>query len=286
MKTFLIICGIVFGLGIILSVAGIALGGITQMEKIEEKVPWINFGESGSIETKEWDVKDASSVDVDMSCGDVTILQGDTFRVETTFDKEEVPQVSSENGKLIIVGGNEKNHPSIDLDVFEAAGNERRAVKIYIPKGKKFDKVNISSQLGDIALNGVTIKNLTINNSDGNASLNKIIADKVDIESEWGDIEGNNLQSKGLAINSSCGDIELTGTFRGKTKITNELGDIDIETTISKAQYSIDTNTDLDLGNCTIDNQSQSGRFIDRNAKAKNMLELGCSEGDMEVSFK
>ena len=44
MKVFLLICGIVVGIGVIFSVAGLAAGGIQGLARIQEKVPWISFG--------------------------------------------------------------------------------------------------------------------------------------------------------------------------------------------------------------------------------------------------
>ena len=282
MKTFLMVCGIVVGAGLLLSIAGAALGGIRGLASVEERVPWISLT-GGQQEHQNGATEAFSSINVDSDLGRVEFVQGQTFAVETSYDKAMgAPRVSVENGILNVKPSGKKIR-WFNLNLFNLGDHKDTVIKIYYPQGTAFDRVEIDSDIGDVKLNDLSAKTLHIESDAGDVTMNGIIAGELDLRADMGSIQGASIKSSSASIKLNAGDMNLSGEFAGMTKIDGDMGDCTLTTYLPQDSYSIKTQTDL--GDCSINGKSVGSTYLAENPAAANHIETNCDTGDTEINF-
>ena len=284
MKTFLTICGIVIGAGLILAMIGAALGGIKGLSGVEEKVPWVSFGGAGRIESQNISTGDFHSVDIKCGLGSVQFIESNQYGAEISYDeKRDTPLARVVNGRLTINASGERR-AWFNFDIFGGLSYKDTAIKIYYPKGTSFNHVKVKNDLGKIILNNVAAQIVDINASAGDVRINGLAAKHLNIESDLGDVTGSNVKTGGADVKISAGRIRMAGAFAGITKIDSDLGDCVLTTSIPKSSYSIDVS--MDMGSCRIDGKKPGAAFKGGNPAAANQLKVKCSAGDAELKFQ
>ncbi|WP_099187481.1 DUF4097 family beta strand repeat-containing protein [Tepidibacter mesophilus] len=148
--------------------------------------------------------------------------------------------------------------------------NSDLKLDIYVPKSYKED-IEINSSSSNINIQSeLTLNNLFINLSSGNANLKDINIKNLKYEASSGSLIGENIVTKSTLIDVSSGYIELdkfTGNLRGESSS----GSI-------KVNYNIfDNNIDLDTSSGTVN--------IGLPDDAKFYLDAECSSGNIECDF-
>jgi len=234
---FFIICAAVFFVGLVCTIAGVATGGVQNIEKLADHYDWIQDGpgergvtaqeveEYNAIEFtgdadlcivgKEFYKKASWLADQDMLEQTELDVIGKNKVIVIAGDEVPQPEINVENGVLKIDMG-ETDYSGINLNMSDAPYYPQ--ILVCAP-AQTLEHLTISSDVGDLELLGIAWKNAKIKLYDGNI-----------------DMEG--VKSAGLDMETVSGDIEIQGEFLKTTSANNDVGDIEIDTSLPKAEYA------------------------------------------------
>lgn len=283
MKTFLMICGVVVGVGLILSIVGAALGGIRGLTSVEERVPWIGLT-GGQQERQSGTTEAFSSINADADLGRIEFIEGQAFAVETSYDRSMgAPRVSVENGVLDVKPSG-KRIRWFNLNLFNLGDTQNTVIKIYYPKGTVFDRVEADSDMGEVKLNDLSAKTLHITAGTGDVIMDRVTAGQLELEADMGSIKGSNMNVSAASMKVGTGELILSGAFAGTTKIECDMGDCTLTTSLPQNTYGIKTETDM--GDCSINGKLVGNTYLVENPSAANQIEVNCSTGDTKINFQ
>jgi len=280
MKWFLIICSIVIGTGLALSILGFALGGTKGFDRIEERTKWIDLGASGSYKSLSNTYDSFTSMDIECDFGKVELIEGNEYKVEITYPKRNEPTARVEKDTLVVKCKMDRKR-WLNLGFLRGWNQSKASLKIYYPKDTEFDSVKVQNDLGDLKINSLRAKTLNVGLDLGSITLDQVEADLLIANLDAGDMKAKNLTTKGMDAELNLGSMNIQGAIYGRTNATLDLGDCTITTSVPKNQYTIMTS--IDLGSCQIDGNSSSSL---ENSNAENRMELNCDMGSIEVNFE
>lgn len=283
MRMFLTICGIVIGVGLILGVAGLALGGIQGLSGIESRVPWVSFGSGHGVEEQNTGVEPFESIDLESDMAEVELAEGNKFAVEMSYDKEDsAPQVEVKNGTLVITPGPDR-HTWVNFDLFGSRAETR--IKIYYPKGTEFNSVKIQNDMGTVTAADIKAKKLDLSTDTGDIELERITADYMNLDVDMGSIEGKQIRTrKGADADIDTGSLELSGRLAGTINVICGMGDCCLTTDLARNDYSLEVENDM--GECIIDGQTIEGNYPNLKEGAPNHFKLELDTGKAEIRFQ
>lgn len=280
MKNFLIICGIIICVGLILSVTGMTLGGIRGLSGVEEKVPWISFGGGGA---EGHNFSDLQFDSADIQGDNIEFVESDRFEVTTKYDKKTgAPQVAVKNGTLTIKSSSTRQK-QLSLNIFPDRNYENTEITVYYPKKMVFNEVKLQNDMGDINLGKIRAKKVDVESTTGNIRVSHIKADQLILSCDMGDIRGSDLDVKGTTVSCNAGNVALSGSLAGITKAECDMGNCTLKTTLPKSSYAI--RTEIDLGSCQINGKQVGNTYQQENQSAENHINLNCSAGDALIEF-
>lgn len=283
-KKVLMICGLVTLVGLILGTIGFLLGGVSDLSKLERKYSWIDLGGSSNMVDRTCDLKAFSDIRIECSDGDVDLVEGDDYHLEMTYDETNgTPQVDVVNGTLVVSDWGRQWDRKIHLDIF-GQGHREAKMKIYYPKGKKLENVDLDCDMGTVTVSDSAVDKLKINVSTGAVTLKNVTAKTLDADVDMGTLEGQDLRTGSSDLNLDTGSIEVDGTLKGKNRISCDMGEVNIKTSLPQSAYSIEA--DIDMGDVTIGDQTISGDYVEKNNAVPNGLSLSCDTGTINVDFK
>lgn len=278
MAKFFITCSAVCVLGIVLTAAGYAMGGVQDMEKVEQSHEWFNFGSANkvtdTVETAEYD-----SIRVDGNMDVAVIGQGFTGDMVADFAKdfladnydEELagkvivrwkegtvkPEVKVEKGVLIIKSGG--TDPDFEVNL---SAEDSSADVIVLCKSKKLESIDIKTGFGDTAVGGVECKSMTI-------------------DSGSGDIEVDSAKAGKMVLSTHAGDIGITNC-EGDINAEVNSGDIEFDSALAMDQFAVSLHT----GSGDVQVNDSDDEVKEFSAKGgPNKLTLKTKAGDIEADF-
>lgn len=306
-KVLLSTASALFALGLILAVAGWAMGGQTSME-VDVAGHKVNVGmtgfyskdgnwtgRSGNISVQD-DLAAFDKLDVNISLGDVDVVPSDHFGLDLSWrGKNYELHYTNENG-LLKVWSTSVPNIGINLDF---GMNYDGKVTVYIPEGTQLKDAAVYTSMGDIDLSGFNAESLDVSASMGSVSLtNAVVGDgildlamgdlnvsTVNAESlefilSMGKLEAYDISTtKELIMENAMGDMEVQGSLGGKTEASASMGEVTITSDLS--DYGYDLNTSMGTvrvnGDKRGDEASQSG--------GTNFITVDNSMGDIDVDF-
>ena len=284
---FFIVCSVIFFIGVILTVTGLATGGGKNIEKLAEHYDWISSpGERGITTYKAEDFHSIEATgDVDLWIlgsgyyGDSSWVEKEGLLESTEMDniapnqvtvicgdRMGQPEITVENGILKINSG-PVDFNGINLNLDEATFYPR--ILICVPD-QILESLNVSGQTGDVNIMGVGWK-------------------KADIQMNTGDMTFEEADSRGLTIDADTSDMELEGTFTGKTKVRTETGDLDLTTSLARKEYDLTAKTSA--GDVKILEAGKTVKeFEDENEVSRkggpNKMTITTDTGDITLNFQ
>ncbi len=277
LKRFFIICAIVVGSGIVLSLAGFLAGGLNFLDKMNERYTWLRAGHANM---EYIDISDAGAFDsISVKGGiDVTVAGStETGSRGISYDKNVgAPEYSVKDGVLTVDASKLNDGVVVNLSsdddtpelVISVPDETMKKLDVISDYGDvdvsrvKLDEMAISTENGDIDLQDVDCSSVTLASDYGDIDLEKVTSDKltastqngdmdmssvtcagITLTSEYGDIEGENIRSSGLSVKSQLGDVDLQGEFSGTTEVYLACGDLDMSTSLARDLYTIDAQT-------------------------------------------
>lgn len=293
-----------FALGLILAVAGWAMGGQTTME-VDVWGHKATIGVTGfHRENSDRNLRSGSSVqedltafdklDVDISLGEVEVVSSDHFGVDLSWrGKNYELHYTNEDGILKVWS---TSIPNIGINLGQ---NYDGKATIYIPEGTQMKDITIYTALGDMdlkdfhtdsldisaSLGSVSIANAVVNSGTleldlGDLEVGDISADSLDIILSMGRLQAYNVTTtKELKIENSMGDIDVQGSLGGRVEVSASMGDVTISSDLSDYGYDLSTG----MGTIRLNGDKQDDE-VKRNG-GTNFITADNAMGNIDVNF-
>ena len=218
------------------------------------------------------EVKEVSTLNIDLACTNLNIKIGDSFKAET--NNSEIT-FTNDNGNVKI---KEKNKNWLNNN------NNLSNLIIYIPEEMiALDETKIQTETGKINIEKLNTQSLYLELGAGDVHIENVIATKeTKIDGGVGKTELKCCEIKNLKANLGMGNFDFSGKLIGKSEIDSGIGTINMDLMDNRKNYTIDVNKGL--GNVTLNGQKLE---MDRvYGTGENYLDIDGGIGEIKIYFK
>ena len=292
---FFIICAAVCVLGIVMTFAGYAAGGVDDLQKVADKHEWLNVGPN-STETDVLEVGEFQSIEAEGSL-DIAVLAPASVKDEAAPDFVEdmyyegaegtvvvrwgkgngAPVVTNEDGVLKIKGSTD----SIDNVEVNLTGDDPSPDVVVFCSDNELESININGKYGDTAIAGVKSKSTKVNADSGDIEVEDVEGSELTAQTQTGDIAAGGIAGGKLALKTGTGDIDIS-KCAGEISAETTTGDIEFETTLPQSQFEMDLS--VNTGEISVNEDSiDPNEFYSKGEP--NKLTFRTDTGDIDVNF-
>ncbi|MGN1311267.1 MAG: DUF4097 family beta strand repeat-containing protein [Clostridia bacterium] len=218
------------------------------------------------------EVKEVSTLKIDLACTNLDIKAGDNFTVETNNSKI---TFTNDNGSVKI---KEENRNWLNNN------NKESNLIIYIPEDMiAIDETKIETGAGKINIENLNTQNLYLELGAGDVYIeNLIVTKEAKIDGGVGKAELKSCEINNLKANLGMGEFVFNGILTGKNEIDSGVGAINIDLLDSAENYTI--NVSKGIGTVTLDGQKLE---MDRvYGTGKNYIDIDGGIGEIKIEFK
>ena len=191
------------------------------------------------------------SIAVDAVVMDLTIVEGTDFSLDYEGTEELEMAYSVEKDELIIAQ-RKKGH---------LVGNNSAELILTIPTDTQLEKTDITVDVGDIDVEGVTIKTL-------------------EADSDVGDITVKNSSVNSAVLDSDTGDINVDSCSFVMLDVASDVGEIEVDSNMDISGYMLDLKTDI--GEVEIGTETYGKKYF--HAGKNGSITARGSVGDISVN--
>ena len=281
-KRFLIICSIVIGAGLLITIIGVAAGGIDGIEKMSNRYAWI----SGPLPNEEQQVLDASqtfdSIEISGDL-DLEVMKGNEDSVKLIYPKDSGSyDMKVENNTLVV---NYTYKENVIINLSDEDSDPRLVITRRDAESIKNIKADIS--WGDVDLQNLTVDNVTLNLVSGDADLSHSQIGTLKVDMAFGDLETVGITCGSVTAELADGDCDLDGTFNGNISVNIDYGDVEIRTRLAESQYTVSARSDygeIEAGGHECDRECEDGGAL-QTGNGAYLMQIYTNNGDISVSF-
>ena len=292
---FFIICAAVCVLGIVMTFAGYAAGGVDDLQKVADKHEWLNVGPN-STETDVLEVGEFQSIEAEGSL-DIAVLAPASVKDEAAPDFVEdmyyegaegtvvvrwgkgngAPVVTNEDGVLKIKGSTD----SIDNVEVNLTGDDPSPDVVVFCSDNELESININGKYGDTAIAGVKSKSTKVTADSGDIEVEDVEGSELTAQTQTGDIAADGIAVGKLALKTGTGDIDIS-KCAGEISAETTTGDVEFETTLPQSQFEMDLS--VNTGEISVNEDSiDPNEFYSKGEP--NKLTFRTDTGDIDVNF-
>lgn len=292
---FFIICAAVCVLGIVMTFAGYAAGGVDDLQKVADKHEWLNVGPN-STETDVLEVGEFQSIEAEGSL-DIAVLAPASVKDEAAPDFVEdmyyegaegtvvvrwgkgngAPVVTNEDGVLKIKGSTD----SIDNVEVNLTGDDPSPDVVVFCSDNELESINIDGKYGDTSVAGVKCKSTKVTADSGDIEVEDVEGSELTAQTQTGDIAAGGIAGGKLALKTGTGDIDIS-KCAGEISAETTTGDIEFETTLPQSQFEMDLS--VNTGEISVNEDSiDPNEFYSKGEP--NKLTFRTDTGDIDVNF-
>ncbi len=246
-KKFWAACAAMAAAGIVLTIAGVALGGTVYGIQLNASGLHVysphtgqNHGENVYIE-KGRQVEAFDSIELDLCQADVRIEASDSENYEIAYhlygQADTEFECSVSDGRLVLAQTDRINYLNMDFSWFmvgrTSADLDDGYVTVRIPFGQKLSLIHAKTERGGFICSGIE-------------------AGRLDVTSEYGDIDVRSSQIQETNAVLECGRMSMEQVSGDRCSIRNEYGDIQMKDLILTG----DLEAYIDTGNAVFQNAS------------------------------
>ncbi len=161
---------------------------------------------------------------------------------------------------------------------------------VMLDDGSLFQNVNLNLDTGDLKLDNLNLKNLTLSGSTGNIRLNSAtIEEKLEITKSTGKIELSNIQCQSLTVKSTTGKHILKNVVTsGDVKLETTTGNVSLEN-VDGASISIQTTTGNVTGTVLSEKifqaESETGKVSVPQTKSGGICHIKTTTGRIQITI-
>ncbi|MBQ2937400.1 MAG: DUF4097 family beta strand repeat protein [Clostridia bacterium] len=218
------------------------------------------------------EVKEISTLKLDLSFTNLEIKTGDNFKVETNNSKI---TFTNNNGSVKI---KEENHNWLTNN------NRVSNLIIYLPEDMiSLDETKIETGAGNINIERLNTQSLYLELGAGDVKIeNLTVTEEAKIDGGVGRTELKSCKINSLKANLGMGEFVFNGILTGKSEIDSGVGAINIDLIDNKKNYKIDVSKGL--GNVTLDGQKLEMDKV--YGTGENYLDIDGGIGEIKINFK
>lgn len=231
------------------------------------------------------------SLDIRIDYGDVSVVEGDGFRINAKRLYEEVEfDAYVSDGVWIIKQDMEGVFDLFGFTIpfrFETGDVDYTPdIEITVPRGFSAENIYLELNAGRTEAEVIRSGKGTFKVDAGELRINEL---KIPEESSYtvdaGHISLNNVEVGNITVDCGIGYVEIAGFVTGDNRITCDVGKVNMELDGNPKQYSYDI--DSDIGNVIIDGKSYHRRKINSDSvdKTEGSFLLECDIGNITLDF-
>jgi hypothetical protein len=240
---FFIICAAVFFVGLIFTIAGIATGGVNDIEKLAEHYDWIQAG-PGERGVTAQEVEDFNAIEFTGEA-DLYIVGKDFYKKASWLADQDVLEQTELDvlgkNKVIVVAGDEAEQPEITVEngvlKINTATIDHDGISFSTTDAPFIPQILICAPMEEL-------EHLTVSGDGGDLELLGVAWKNAKISLDEGDINMEGVKSTGLSMETDSGDIEIQGEFMKTTSAVSDSGDIEINTSLPRTEYAFELSSD------------------------------------------
>ena len=183
-----------------------------------------------------------SSLYLNLSAADLRIKTADKFSVESNH---KYISVSTDNGKLVI------DETKTAYSLF----TNSVTVILYIPENFVFDDVQIETGAGEVRIDSLSADVLSLSLGAGETTIGNLTANsRADIEGGVGELTINGGTLRNVELDMGVGELTLKSRIEGKSSLNNGIGETKLTLLGSRDDYQIAL--DKGIGEASLEGES------------------------------
>lgn len=254
--------------GILLTVSACCVGGISVFTNYRGFAigsnGFINSTESNNYEVNAMEIK---KLNVDAGYANFYLKEGDTNQIDIKTENV------VENCFSYKVDGDTLKISYNRTVFFQFFGALDSKIYVTVPKGTKFEDVNLDFGVGSGEISGISSEKFDLHTGVGAQSVRDCTFGETSVDTGAGSISMSGIQSGSLTLKSGTGEINFDGTANGDTKISSNVGkvlftgsvkgNVDVKTDVGEVIMTLSGNmddykfkTDNGIGSITVNGVS------------------------------
>lgn len=286
MKGFIIGASVCILVGIVFFVGAACAGGISGAKSIMEN-GGITIGIS-SDDFVDWDKAsehtisledmDEPSLDLELGAGDFEIIESNVTDIVVKSSKKIDVKKDGDTIKI--------HTPERFYFLKIGIGNEHNDVTIEIPKGMKFEDVDMQIGAGELRCENIMADYLKMELGAGTIDVENCVSKETVISVGAGEIIVDKGISEDMDVDVGMGSFSFHGIVNGDVDVDCGMGNVQMWMNNSEKDYNYQV--DCGMGNITVGKQSYGGVSTDQdiNNDADYECDLDCGMGNIEIHFE
>ncbi|MDF2510534.1 MAG: putative rane protein [Herbinix sp.] len=223
---------------------------------------------------------DVSSLEVNNSTGKLTILEGDSFKVEAENVSRNFEAKLTKEGTLKVLD-NSQNIKFLWFR-FNGINNPNSQITVYLPKDFIAEDIILDSGAGNVNIDGVQTQYLMLSAGAGNINGSNIAAEKVKVDGGVGNVNLEKVSFEDSDFDCGVGNLTVNGTLLGKNKFDCGVGDVTLELAGDMDDYNI--KVDAGVGNIRLNGEKISSEY-ENNNNSPNSIDIDGGVGNVTIEI-
>lgn len=270
-KIFWIVCAVLAAVGLLLTAAGIALGGVSVLSsvgKLEAGITpgWVERQEEtdSNIDAIQYDGIEEITLNLGGLAVCVTAEDTDDVQVDTSDLRSDIRDTVE--ASIECDDGGRELEIDIEGRMRDWNTNDTGTLYITVPREKQF--VSFSADMGAGAL-----------------EIDGLSAYELSLDVKAGKITAENIDSNYLEADCGAGQIQLQGSIRNEAEIECKLGSI--MCTLPGEQDDYNYELSWGVGEVMLGNELYSGisKEAEMNNGSSRLIKADCSMGYIDIQF-
>lgn len=211
---------------------------------------WFGNVNSGDEISTSANLDEFTTVHLDASALDITLVSGNDFKMEYKGSEKLRPEVNVDQGVLTVEQKASGHLVSVSGDLV-----------ITVPEGTAMDTIEMEVSAGDIEVENIQANTVKLDVSAGDIDVVGGTIETIDVECSAGDVDIEKCEFNNLTTDLSAGDMDVT--------VTDSVKNYEIEAEAS-------------LGNVYVDGQKE-GASYEQGGSGTKYMKIDVSAGDISI---
>lgn len=225
-RTIITLCGVLVTVGLVLSIAGMLMGGARPVYLDGGGLHATNNEEANSVNRTvgSMDLGEFKNINVSVISAGVELRRSDKNRVEYDMNgSEQVVKCEVEGDALTF-----KTEAKWGISIF-GFGERSSKVTIYYNGDEIYEDVNLSSVSGSVKTQDIRAERFASRSTSGSQSLSGITGGSAEVGGVSGSVKLDNLKCKTVQLKSVSGSIQVRGVDCEELSASNTSGSVKVE---------------------------------------------------------
>lgn len=180
-----------------------------------------------------YNAADIDRIELDMSVGDVRILQSEDDEIHINGKIPEAMKITTENNTFKLYYDKQKQSGFhivyVDSDFITFLGSDNIKFSVSLPE-KIYEQLNVSFGVGNLEVKDISCKNAELDFGIGDINGENIcVKDRVNVKMGIGELELNKCLLGKSKFDLGIGDVDFSGYLGGDTDISCGIGSADFK---------------------------------------------------------